>query len=734
MSYQVLARKWRPSTFEAMVGQDHVLQALVNALDSNRLHHAYLFTGTRGVGKTSIARLFAKALNCEQGVSSKPCGQCSPCREISEGRFVDLIEVDAASRTKVEDTRELMDNVQYAPTQGRYKVYLIDEVHMLSTHSFNALLKTLEEPPPHIKFLLATTDPQKLPMTILSRCLQFNLKNMVPEKIVNHLQHVLQAEQIPFEDNALWLLARAANGSMRDAMSLTDQGIAFGSGQLLDADIQSMLGSVDQRQVAALLQQLAQGSAAGVLATVADMAQFGADSDAILAELLGLLHRVGIAQMLPEAVDNSQGDREATLALAGQLRAEDVQLFYQIAINGRRDLPHVPVAREGLEMTLLRMLAFRPVLKGEVALPDLSAAISVGAEAAEAPSIAVPAADAITANTLPVNSPVAPVSEPSASAPAEATLQPSSATTTPNPPTDPLAAQSPVASNQAAPHQAAALDDTPPWASGADTDPGYGARGSLEPDARDEPLKKPEAPAADEPDLSTPNAASIPAVDSAGSTAPSDSEPATAFERSSSVSSEQQTATETIVPEVVSQSAPVASEDSIAAPETAVDSPAETGSIIEQGEAGSRKSIEVTHGGALAVRWVGLIDQIGLTGMTYNIAANASLRSVESNRWCFTLTSQQLHLFNTTHQQRLAQALSDHLGEVINIEVMEVAAGAASESETPAQYQERKRQERQRLAVKAIESDPEVQTIIANYDARIDPSSIKPIDNGEPVR
>lgn len=249
MSYQVLARKWRPKTFREMVGQEHVLRALINALDHNRLHHAYLFTGTRGVGKTTIARILAKCLNCEAGVSSEPCGQCSACTSINEGRFIDLIEVDAASRTKVEDTRELLDNVQYAPTVGRFKVYLIDEVHMLSTHSFNALLKTLEEPPPHVKFLLATTDPQKLPATILSRCLQFNLKNMSPERIVGHLQYVLEQEMVSFDDPALWLLGRAADGSMRDAMSLTDQAIAFGSGKLQEADVRNMLGSIDQTAV-----------------------------------------------------------------------------------------------------------------------------------------------------------------------------------------------------------------------------------------------------------------------------------------------------------------------------------------------------------------------------------------------------------------------------------------------------------------------------------------------------
>ena len=360
MSYQVLARKWRPRIFREMVGQEHVLQALINALDHNRLHHAYLFTGTRGVGKTTIARILAKCLNCETGVSSEPCGTCSACREIAEGRFVDLIEVDAASRTKVEDTRELLENVQYAPSRGRYKVYLIDEVHMLSNSSFNALLKTLEEPPPHVKFLLATTDPQKLPMTILSRCLQFNLKNMTPERIVNHLKFVLEQEVIPFEESALWLLGRAADGSMRDALSLTDQSISYGSGKITQAEVAAMLGTLDQAAVYEIVNALASLDGKAILGAVQNMAEQAPDYVNALAEMLSVLHRIAIAQALPEAVDNSHGDKERIMQLAQQLPAEDVQLFYQTALLGRRDLPLAPDARAGFEMVLLRMLAFKP--------------------------------------------------------------------------------------------------------------------------------------------------------------------------------------------------------------------------------------------------------------------------------------------------------------------------------------------------------------------------------------
>lgn len=360
MSYQVLARKWRPKSFTEMAGQEHVLKALINALDQDRLHHAYLFTGTRGVGKTTIARILAKCLNCETGVSSQPCGTCSACVEINEGRFVDLIEVDAASRTKVEDTRELMDNVQYAPSRGRYKVYLIDEVHMLSMNSFNALLKTLEEPPPHVKFLLATTDPQKLPVTILSRCLQFNLKNLNPERIVEHLNLILDKEMIESDSAALWQLARSADGSMRDALSLTDQAIAYGNGKLGEQDVRSMLGTIDQHYVHDLLKALQAMDAPALLNTIEQMSEHNPDYADALKELLSALHRITIAQAVPDAIDNSFNDADSITTLASQFSAEDVQLFYQLAIHGQRDLPLAPEPRAGFEMVMLRMLAFKP--------------------------------------------------------------------------------------------------------------------------------------------------------------------------------------------------------------------------------------------------------------------------------------------------------------------------------------------------------------------------------------
>ena len=360
MSYQVLARKWRPRIFAEMAGQQHVLQALINALDHDRLHHAYLFTGTRGVGKTTIARILSKCLNCEAGVSSVPCGECSSCNEISEGRFIDLIEVDAASRTGVDDMRELLDNVQYAPSRGRYKIYLIDEVHMLSKSSFAALLKTLEEPPPHVKFLFATTDPQKLPITVLSRCLQFNLKNLSAERITEHLQFVLGEEQVPFEDAALWSLARAADGSMRDALSLTDQAIGHGGGQVNEGEVSAMLGTIERSFVVDICQALISGSGTELLAAIGRMAEQAPDYDAALTDILSVWHQVAIVQTVPEALDKGVANYSELLALAAAVSREDTQLFYQICLLGRKDLQLSPDAKSGFEMVMLRALAFRP--------------------------------------------------------------------------------------------------------------------------------------------------------------------------------------------------------------------------------------------------------------------------------------------------------------------------------------------------------------------------------------
>ncbi|MBS0440040.1 MAG: DNA polymerase III subunit gamma/tau [Proteobacteria bacterium] len=355
MSYQVLARKWRPKKFSELVGQEHVVRALTNALESRRVHHAFLFTGTRGIGKTTIARIFAKSLNCERGQSSNPCGECAACRDIDAGRFMDMIEIDAASNTGVDDVRQVIENAQYAPSRGRFKVYLIDEVHMLSKSAFNALLKTLEEPPEHVKFLLATTDPQKLPVTVLSRCLKFNLKRLLPDQIVGQMRHILDAEKIAYDADALDELARGADGSLRDGLSLLDQAIAYGAGSVHAAEVRQMLGTIERSEVFALIDAVHAGDGARLMAQVEHLSEFAPDFSGVLDDLATALHRVQIAQVIGAADTDPR-----TQALAGSLGAEEVQLYYQIATTGRRDMPIAPTPRAGFEMTLLRMLAFRP--------------------------------------------------------------------------------------------------------------------------------------------------------------------------------------------------------------------------------------------------------------------------------------------------------------------------------------------------------------------------------------
>jgi DNA polymerase-3 subunit gamma/tau len=408
LSYQVLARKWRPRDFAGLVGQQHVVQALSNGLSEGRLHHAFLFTGTRGVGKTTIARILAKSLNCERGVTATPCGECEHCTAIDEGRFVDLLEIDAASRTKVDDTREILDNVQYAPARGRFKVYLIDEVHMLSTHSFNALLKTLEEPPDHVKFVLATTDPQKIPVTILSRCMQFNLRRLSVDEIGGQLRHILEQEGIEFDDAALALLARAADGSMRDGLSLLDQALALGQGRLAREPVADMLGTVEHRHLNAIVEALIDGDAGAALQAVGDVFGLARDLSRLLSELAEMLHRVALIQQVPDYRDDSRTDWEQLSDYAARMDPEDVQLYYQIAVTGRRDLGLAPSMRSGCEMTVLRMFAFRPAEAGD-ALRSTTGAADSAARSNGEPSVREAATEPPPQQTEAKRSPEAPV-------------------------------------------------------------------------------------------------------------------------------------------------------------------------------------------------------------------------------------------------------------------------------------------------------------------------------------
>ncbi|KFX69221.1 DNA polymerase III subunit gamma/tau [Pseudomonas taeanensis MS-3] len=702
MSYQVLARKWRPRSFREMVGQTHVLKALINALDSQRLHHAYLFTGTRGVGKTTIARIIAKCLNCEAGISSTPCGVCSICKEIDEGRFVDLIEVDAASRTKVEDTRELLDNVQYSPSRGRFKVYLIDEVHMLSSHSFNALLKTLEEPPPHVKFLLATTDPQKLPVTVLSRCLQFSLKNMPPERVVEHLIHVLGAENIPFEEDALWLLGRAADGSMRDAMSLADQAIAFGEGKVLAADVRAMLGTLDHGQVYGVLHALLEGDARGLIDAVRHLAEQGPDWNGVLAEILNVLHRVAIAQALPDAVDNGQGDRERVLALAQVLPAEDVQFYYQMGLIGRRDLPLAPDPRSGFEMVLLRMLAFRPADTDDaprVALKPLGisqATADPRTNPVAGTTMAVPVTDAPASERAPVS--VAPAPVPAV----EAVVESAPALT------------SAVPETVAAPAPAELERSETPAAQAA-------APGAAETTAA---IPAPPVAVVDLPweEQRTQDELNTPAAESPGET------PVQPVPVSEPVQSQTEaTATETIDKALLvdadsDDEPPLGDYDYVEMDAESFDYDFAGVEPTLPAEPEPLPAAQAATG--LAADWLELFPKLGLSGMTGSIGANCSLIAVEGDSWLLHLDPGHSALFNATQQRRLNDALNQYHGRELSLQV----ELCKPEQETPAQAAARKRANRQREAEASIHNDPLVQQMIQQFAAVVRADSIEPIE------
>jgi DNA polymerase-3 subunit gamma/tau len=681
MSYQVLARKWRPRSFNEMVGQTHVLKALINALDSQRLHHAYLFTGTRGVGKTTIARIIAKCLNCETGISSTPCGVCSICKEIDEGRFIDLIEVDAASRTKVEDTRELLDNVQYSPSRGRFKVYLIDEVHMLSTSSFNALLKTLEEPPPHVKFLLATTDPQKLPVTVLSRCLQFSLKNMPPERVVDHLSHVLTAEQIPFENDALWLLGRAADGSMRDAMSLTDQAIAFGEGKVLAADVRAMLGTLDHGQVYGVLHALLEGDARGLIEAVRHLAEQGPDWNGVLSEMLNVLHRVAIAQALPEAVDNGQGDRERVLELARVLPSEDVQFYYQMGLIGRRDLPLSPDPRSGFEMVLLRMLAFRPADTHDVPRVTLK---PLGISQATADPVTNPEAGAAISQ---------PVSTPVAISPAPQTA---------------FAEPAPVASLEVPEIPAVVMAQVP-------AEPKVAEGIAVQPS----PVEI--APAVIV-DLPWEEQVQSPVVEAQESVAPI--APVVIAESPQPAVLEPQPAVALSATDVDTDDdePPLGDYDYVEMDAESFDYDFDAVERDVPAEPEVMPAAQPATG--LAADWLELFPKLKLSGMTGSIGANCTLIAKEGDDWLLHLDPAHSALFNPTQQRRLNDALNQFYGRELKVRI----ELRTPEQETPAQAAACRRANRQREAETSIHQDPVIQQMIQQFAAVIRADSIEPLD------
>ncbi|WP_336793420.1 DNA polymerase III subunit gamma/tau [Pantoea anthophila] len=684
MSYQVLARKWRPQAFADVVGQEHVLTALANGLSLGRIHHAYLFSGTRGVGKTTIARLLAKGLNCETGITATPCGQCDNCREIEQGRFVDLIEIDAASRTKVEDTRDLLDNVQYAPARGRFKVYLIDEVHMLSRHSFNALLKTLEEPPSHVKFLLATTDPQKLPVTILSRCLQFHLKALDVDQIRQQLEHVLKQEQIESETRALQLLARAADGSMRDALSLTDQAIAMGQGAVTSSTVSVMLGTLDDEQPLGLLEALVEGDGQQVMNLLSQAASRGVEWEALLVEMLRLLHQIAMVQLLPASLnDDDESSALRLRELARVVPPADLQLYYQTLLMGRKDLPIAPDRRMGVEMTLLRALAFHP--KAAVAEPIARPALT------EQMSPVAPAQRSAAGSTS---------AAPAARQPAAAT-PPQTAQPQPQPAAtpQPVVAQPQMAAPDAEPPRSPPPDAAPDSALSSSTSQLLQARTQLLRQGANKPKKsEPAAPGA----------------------RPANS----ALERLASVTERSQQRIRDREP-----AAPVKEE---AYRWKAVNQTEEVAEPVATPKA-LRSALEHEKTPELAARlaeeaqqrdpWAAEIALLPLPKLVQQLALNAWKEVTESGV-CLHLRSSQRHLNSASAQQVLSEALSQHAGQRVELSVVEDDNSSVL---TPLEWRQAIYEEKLAQARQSITCDTHIQTLQRFFDADLDEESIRPV-------
>lgn len=686
MAYQVLARKWRPQNFHTMVGQEHVLRALVHALDEQRLHHAYLFAGTRGVGKTTIARILARCLNCEEGVSSTPCGVCSSCVEITEGRFVDLIEVDAASRTKVEDTRELLDNVQYAPTRGRFKVYLIDEVHMLSTSSFNALLKTLEEPPPHVKFLLATTDPQKLPITVLSRCLQFNLKNMPAEQVAGHLRHVLTSETIAFAEASLWQLGRAAKGSMRDALSLTDQAIAFCGGDLTESAVNQMLGSIDQGKVVEIVSQLQQGNASELLKLIGELGEQGQDFTGALEDLLSLLHQMAICQVLPEAPVSVQFDRAKVEELAQQTSPADVQLFYQMGIMARKDLELAPDLQAGFEMALLRMLAFRPQQHAgqmKITEPQTQTHTQTQAQTQTHTQAQAQMPESITAAEAVVESAVESLVEQAKQVKQVKQVDESAAQGMPD---------TEMASVPDAPHEepsvpeAVLVQETAPV-----------QETGLVQEAV--PVKE-TAPVQDSPpDLESP---------------PWEEEPMQAQQSVFNHAHEEQQ----------DEPEPQLEQAAAAEPASALEPESESEPVVAEGLMPAKSGRDWTLADLTQENWVKVFNDLNLSGMTHGIAANMVFAQRQGTKLQFTLQQGQSSMLNDTHQGRMREALEAMFG--CNLELT-INIGE-TQIETPFANRQRREKKHQQQAIMALENDANVASLTTAFNGQLDTNSVLPVN------
>ena len=726
MSYQVLARKWRPQKFSELVGQEHVVDAISNALDNNRLHHAYLFTGTRGVGKTTIARIFAKSLNCETGQSANPCGKCPTCVDIEQGRFVDLLEIDAASRTKVEDTRELLDNVQYRPTRGEYKVYLIDEVHMLSKHSFNALLKTLEEPPPHVKFLLATTDPQKLPITILSRCLQFNLKALSREQISTQLEHVLTDEQLPFEKPALSLIARAAQGSMRDALSLTDQAIAQGNSNVTQAVVTDMLGLLDRNHILRIAQALANGDNQSILALVEELAAHAPDFQQVLNELNATLHQIALTQIVPDACRLESTHAKAIFQLAKTFSPEHVQLLYQIGIEGVRSLSHAPDPRTGVEMALLRMMAFTPSTQ----LADVEQTIreSVPQTQNNAPVVEPPCVD---------ESPVTSGSEESAQPVNQPAIEDAA-----EPPHADAGLMALDAQQQAIEAQAEQMRDQPsvPQQDNTHTPPQSEdaanlarTKAMLEMQQRmfqqpaqeaSEDAKKPEAKIA-------PPVAQSSAIETTSESGKETELPPWENAQGEEVSEPQ---IDSAAKEVISDYADSVQRTENTSQQQPVEDNTRTAKVQEapaisaapsQIEAGKELPVFLDNGEKLVSAaqidtWASIIESLNVRGLVKQVALNASFEQ-NDNVISLLLQADQEHLLSDGIVEQLQQALSAHFERAVEIDIQ-----TGQPEQTPFGLQQRIEQMRQAYAHSVVEENEAINQLLTTFNASVVTETVKP--------